>query len=156
MEKSVESVPLKTETKPENGTSSRRESVANDAGPVSATVCPQYLDASIPLTTDPAVQLNIPTQITGKETEETLKDIKPALKPEQTGASTVTPGLVRKDKEIVDMESDLQEMLEKSKFKPIEKESTVSEDQQRAVSFLAAVPILDTNTTPPEDTVLVH
>ncbi|KAF4070784.1 hypothetical protein AMELA_G00277550 [Ameiurus melas] len=154
IEKSVESVPLKTETKPENGTSSKRESVAKDAGPVSATVCTQYLDASIPLTTDPAVQLNIPTKITGKETEETLKDIKPALKPEQIGASTITPGLVSKDKEIVDMESDLQEMLEESKFKPIEKESAVSEDQQRSVSFLAAVPILDTNTTPLEDTVL--
>lgn len=176
IKKSVESTPLKTGTKPENSTSSIQKSVVKDAGPVSATVCPQRLDTSVPVTTDPAVQLNIPTKIISKETEEMLKDIKQAeatekpkgvtqnntLKPEQIGASTVKPGLVSKDMDIVDMgtESDLQKMLEESKSKPIEKETVrqtaVSEDQKRAVSFLDTVPILDTNTTPQEDTALVH
>lgn len=124
------------------------------------------------MTTDPVVQLNITTKIT----EETLRDIKQpeamekpaglaqndALTPEQIKASTVKLGLVRKEKETVDMgtESDLQEMLEESKSKPIEKETVrqpaVSEDQQRAVSFSAAVPTLDTNTTPLKDAALVH
>ncbi|MCI4389446.1 hypothetical protein PGIGA_G00098050 [Pangasianodon gigas] len=174
IEKSMEPVPLKTETKPENGTSSKQKSVAKDAGHVSATVCLQHLDTSIPVTPDPAVQLNISTKITSNETKEMLKDVKQAeamekpegvtendaLKPDLIGASNVKHGLVSKDKNIVDMgtESDLQEMLEESKSKPTEKEtvrqSAVSEDQQRAVSFLAAVPIVDTNTTPQEDTAL--
>ncbi|KAK2864041.1 hypothetical protein Q7C36_003195 [Tachysurus vachellii] len=168
--KSVESVCLKTESKPENGTSSKQISIADDAVSVSATVCPPLLDTSMPVTTDPIVKLSMPTKMMGKETEESLKAKtmeKPegvtridVLKQEQIGASTVKPGLISKDKDIVDIgtESDLQEMLEEFKSKPIEKEilrhSAVSEDQQGAVSFLTAVPILDTNTTPQKDTAL--
>lgn len=163
---------LKTETKCENSTSSTQMFIAKDAVPESATVCPPCLDTSMPVTTDPVEQLSISTKMKGKETEETLKAEameKPegvtqndALNQEQIEASNVKLGLVSKDKDNVGMgtESDLQEMLEESKSKPIEKEtvkqSTVSEDQQGAVSFLAAVPVLETNTTPQEDTALVH
>lgn len=142
IKKSVASVPFKTETKPENDTSS----AAKNACPVSAT--------------DPAVQLNIPTKITGNESMHT-KQVgvmqepegvmqNDALNPEHTEAFTLKPGLVCKDKDIEDIgtESDLQEMLEESKSKAIEKEmvrqSGFSEEQQRAVSFL---PTLDTNRT---------
>ncbi|GAA6103692.1 nesprin-2 [Tachysurus ichikawai] len=165
-EKSVESVCLKTESKSENGTSSKQISIADDAVSVSATVCPPLLDISMPETTDPTVKLSMPTKMMGKKTAESLKE-KPegvtqidALKQEQIGASTLKPGLISKDKDIVDIgtESDLQEMLEEFKSKPIEKEilrhSAVSEDQQGAVSFLTAVPILDTKTTPQKDTAL--
>lgn len=160
---SVESVPLKTGT---NGP------MDQDSGPVSVTICLQPLETSLPVTTDPVLQLNIPTKTTVEEAEEVLRNIKQAkaikkqegvtqsdaLKPELIGTSTLKPGLVNKDKEknIEDMvtESDLQEMLKESNSKPIEKErvnqSANSEDQQKAVSFLAAVP------TPPEDTALVH
>ncbi|XP_058234972.1 nesprin-1 isoform X2 [Hemibagrus wyckioides] len=167
-EKSVESVCLKTETKRENSTASTQMFIAKDAVPESATVCPPCLDTSMPVTTDPVVQLSISTKMKGKETEETLKAEameKPegvtqndALNQEQIEASNVKLGLVSKDKDSVGMgtESDLQEMLSKSK--PTEKEtvrqSTVSEDQQGAVSFMAAVPVLETNTTPQEDTAL--
>lgn len=160
---------LKTETKRENSTSSTQMFIAKDAVPESATVCPPCLDTSTPVTTDPVEQLSISTKMKGKETEETLKEEameKPegvtqndALNQEQIEASNVKLGLVSKDKDNVGMgtESDLREM---SKSKPIEKEtvrqSTVSEDQQGAVSFLAAVPVLETNTTPQEDTALVH
>lgn len=167
-EKSVESVCLKTESKSENGTSSKQISIADDAVSVSATVCPPLLDISMPETTDPTVKLSMPTKMMGKKTAESLKE-KPegvtqidALKQEQIGASTLKPGLISKDKDIVDIgtESDLQEMLEEFKSKPIEKEilrhSAVSEDQQGAVSFLTAVPILDTKTTPQKDTALVQ
>lgn len=164
---SVDPVPLKTEIK--LGTSS----VVKDTGPVDATVCPQCLETSIPVTTDPAGQLNEATKITGKETVETLKDIKQAeamekpegetqndAKPEQIGASTVQTGLVSKDKDIVDKgtESNLQEKLDESKSRSTVREMVsqyaVSEDQQNSVSFLAAVPIWDT--TPQEDTALVY
>lgn len=148
---SVESVPLKTGT---NGP------MDQDTGPVSITICLQPLETSLPVTT------------VGCEAEEVLRDIKQAkaikkqegvtqsdaIKPELMGTSTLKPGLVNKYKEknIEDMgtESDLQEMLKESKSKPIEKErvnqSANSEDQQKAVSFLAAVP------TSPEDSALVH
>lgn len=164
---------MKTETKPENCNTS----FAKDDGPVSVTVCPQSLKTSTPVTIGSSVQLNIPAKITGKETEEMLQDIKQAdamekssegveqndgLKPEQTGGSIIKPGLVSEDDDIVDMgtESVLQDMLEESKSKPTEKETlrqtAVSGDQDGAVSFLAAMPILDTNTTSQEDTALVH
>lgn len=115
----------------------------------------------------------MPPKITGKESEETLDIVqleviqKPervthdALKPEHTQASTTKPGLVSKDKDIGDMgtETDLQEMMEESKSKPIEREmvrqSGVGEDQQRA-SFLAAVSALHTSTAPQEHKTTVH
>ncbi|KAK3542505.1 hypothetical protein QTP86_027710 [Hemibagrus guttatus] len=169
-EKSVESVCFKTQTKPENSTSSTQMFIAKDSVPESATVCPPCLDTSIPIATDPVVQLSISTKMMGKETKETLKAEameKPegvtqndALNQDKIEASNVKLGLVSKDKDNVGMrtESDLQEMLELSKSRPIEKEtvrqSAVSEDQQGVVSFLAPVPVLETNTTPQEDTAL--
>lgn len=166
----MESVPLKTETEISNLSKQKPE----DAGLPSDTVCPQPVDTALCVTTDATVQISMPTRITGEETEDTVKGIKPAevtgkaegvtpneaLKPELIEAPAVKTGLVCKDKDIVDVErrSEFQEMMEEFKSKPTGKETVrqISEDQQRAVSVLPSAPILDTNTTPHEDSAPVR
>lgn len=169
METKLESVtsPNQLETTTSNTTNSR--SVDDDTAHVPVTT-PEVL---LPLTTDDAVQLNIPA----KETEEKLGDIKypettempegmtheNELKPEQIGISAVKPGLICKNKDVVDMktESGIQEILsdqaEESRFKSTEKENMtctmISEDHKLAET---TVPTLDADTGCQEDKALVN